>query len=768
MSYLLFLYPLLIFLLGYFLFPKVIDFATNKNYLDEAKGRKRHAESVPPIGGWLLYAAFAVVFLSQMLIPQFDLKNLAVFASVSAMFFLGFVDDKYPLNASQKFLWQFLIATIFVFIGDIHFAAYLNFYGVPLFLAKFICVVLTVFIVNSFNLVDGINGLAALLGIVALAYLGLWLFSAAQYSMFLLSLSLIAALLVFLRYNVFQTKVFLGDNGSMLIGLLASYFVFVFIKTYSGFSNLVLTKCNAEIGVALSAIAIPLADTLRLFILRPLYLAKSPFKADRNHVHHLLIRLGFSHIEASLSLFALAILLVLAALAAQDLGSIAVIMINLFICVAFLISLDFFVFSKYRRRVDKKTVFNSLQNLSKELNNPVFIEYAFAISIFLLAISIPFHRVSTSIPTLILLFSLLMLFVRNFLLYRRDYWKLFGGKLLDFLKQSFSILVMVYLSFILIHSFFIVPSSNFQKLGIYSLLLIYWLSLFQLEKIIQIKPRVLLTAFIAGCMGFGVYILLQSFIEYPKAGWDGFYYTRLLSHVKANPVTHSLYYNLAILFLANNYKYLKKEAWKLTYFLALFFFIFIVILCSSKVGYFILLFTVPIAFYSLLNNTKGFLVFIFSYISLVAFLAFSNEVFSKDFILSALDSRLIVWEQSIGIIKENFFWGTGVGSSVQALADAFEKINYERGILQHYNAQNQFLESFMETGILGFLLLISFFIYSYLVAWKQRNKLYFVYTCIILCYMMTESLFQTQMGMVSFAFFNALFLASFYQKKQAK
>lgn len=765
MSYFLFLYPLLIFLLGYILFPRVIEFAKKKNYIDEASGRKRHTESVPPIGGWLLYAAFALVFISQILFPQFELKNLAVFLSISAMFFLGFVDDKYPMNASQKFLGQFLIAIIFVFFGDVHFADYLLVYGLPLLLGKVFCVILTVFIVNSFNLVDGINGLAALLGIVALGYLGLWLFSAAQYPMFILSLSLIAALLVFLRYNVFQTKVFLGDNGSMLIGLLASYFVFIFVRTYTGFSNLVLTKCNAEIGVAISAIAIPLADTVRLFILRPLYLAKSPFKADRNHVHHLLIRLGFSHIEASLSLFALAILLVLAALAAQDLGSMAVIIINLFICVAFLMSLDFFVFSKYRKRVDKKTVFNSLQNLSRELNYPVFIEYAFAISIFLLAISIPFHRVSTSIPTIILIFSLLMLFVRNFLLYRRDYWKLFGAKLQDFLKQKFTILVLLYLAFITVHALIIVPSSHIQKLGIYSLLLVYWLALFQLEKIIQIKPRVLLTAFIAGCMGFGVFILLQSFVEYPKEGWDGFYYTGLLSSVKANPVTHSLYYNLAILFLANNFKYLKKGAWRITYWFALFFFIFIVVLCSSKVGYFILLFTIPIAFYSLLPAKKRFVFFMLAYLVLVGFLAISNGVFSKDFILNALDSRIIVWEQSIAIVKDNFLWGTGVGSSIQALQDAFVSINYQRGILQNYNAQNQFVESFMETGIFGFGLLISFFIYSFFVAWKEKNKLYFIYTCIILCYMMTESLFQTQMGMVSFAFFNALFLASFYRKK---
>lgn len=754
-------------MIGYFVFPSIIGLASQLNYLDEGSGRKRHKESIPPIGGWLIYAAFTITFISLFLIPQFNIENLAVFGSVTGIFILGLVDDKFPMNALQKFAGQFVIAIVLVFIGQVHFAEYMHLYGLPIILGRALCVVVVVFVINAYNLVDGINGLAALLGIVAFGFLGLWLFSAGMYNEFILGLSLIAALFVFLRYNIFKTLVFLGDNGSMIIGFMAVYFSFTFIKTYTGFSSIVLTKCNAEVGVALAAMAIPIADTLRLFIMRPYYLRKSPFKADRNHVHHLLLRLGFSHAEASLMLFGLAILIVLAALAAQDLGSIAVILIGASICIAFLMSLDFFVFSKYRKRVNKKTVFNSLRNLSEELNNPIFIEYTFAISIFLLAISIPFHRVSTSIPTIILVFSFLVLFVRNTIVYRNKYLSVLTGKFKQFFSHPYSIIVFLFLGYMTLHVAVLKPSGNWHKLTIYLLLLVYWITIFQLEKIIQIKPRVLLTAFITGCLGFGVYILMQSFVEFPEKGWEGFFYKDLLSNVKANPVTHSLYYNLAIVFLGNNYKYVKKEEWRITYWIMLFFFIFMVALCSSKIGFFVLFFAIITAIYNMTKNKKAVYTIIGIYAVLSLFIAFQFGVFTEKFFLDSMDSRLIVWKQSFEIIKENFWLGTGVGNSVEVLKAKFLLIDYQRGIVQQYNAQNQFLESFMDTGIFGFLLLIAFFVFAFVKAFIEKNRLYFIYTSIILTYMMTESLFQTQMGMVSFAFFNALFLAAFYNQKSA-
>ena len=119
-----------------------------------------------------------------------------------------------------------------------------------------------------------------------------------------------------------------------------------------------------------------------------------------------------------------------------------------------------------------------------------------------------------------------------------------------------------------------------------------------------------------------------------------------------------------------------------------------------------------------------------------------------------------MWQESIKLIKQHPFLGNGLGNSTEALSEAFKLINYERGIVKGYNAQNQFLESFLEMGVIGFTLLLGFMGYSYCMAWMERNKLYLAYLSVITIYMVTESLWQTQMGMVSFAFFNAFIINS--------
>jgi len=762
LNYYLLIIPFLFFIIAYFAFPKVIAFAKQINYLDESDGRKRHKDSIPPIGGWLLYAAFCITFF---VVFKFSIEHLFIFLSFSGIFALGVYDDKKPLDASIKFVFQFLIAGMLVFGGNIHFASFITTFGIPIFLGELLCIVGVVFVVNAFNLVDGINGLAAMLGIVAIAFLSLWLFSAGLYSFFILSLSFIAALIVFLKYNLFQTSVFLGDNGSMMIGLMSVILAYTFIDTYTGAANQFLTDCDAEVGIALAAMAIPIADTLRLFILRPTFLKKSPFKADRNHVHHLLLRLGLTHFEASLLLFGLAILVVFAALAAQDLGSIAVLFITFFILAAFLMSIDFFIFSSYRSNVDKKTIFNRLRNIRISMNYPVFYEIAFAISIFLLAMAIPFHRVSTSIPTLILIISFFVLLIRNFLVYNNRYWAVINIKFKQFVKHPYSIILFVFIFYICVHLLLIKPNGYWSKLTIYSLLFVYWICLFQLEKIIPIKPRVLITAYIAGCFGFSIFILMQAFVDVPKMGLSSFLNENLLHHVKANPVTHSLYYNLAIVFLGNNYKYLKKEEWRIFYWFTLFAFILMVILCSSKLGWIVLLFTVPVAFFYMMKKRRFAFFSSLTFIAFFYFIAYQFQVIDAGYFQKITSSRFVIWHESIQIIKDNLWWGTGVGTSIDELQKAFQAINFERGIAEKYNVQNQFLESFMETGIFGFLILCSFFIYGFKQAFKEQNKQYLAYLIIIFTYMIAESLFQTQMGMVAFAFFNALFLAAFNNKK---
>lgn len=756
------LIPFIYAVVALVLFPKLIIFAQEKNYVDEATNRKRHKTSVPPVGGWLIYIAF---LLAQLTLFPFSFQSIMLILSGTILFSIGLIDDKFPLNAPQKFLGQFIVAILMVFLAKIHIAAYMHLYGIPIIVGQLICVVAIVFIINSFNLVDGINGLAALLGIAALISFGLWLYIAGKYNYVIFVFTIIASLAVFLRFNLFDTKAFLGDNGSMLIGFLASYLAIVFINIFTDLNNEISTKCEAEIGIVFAAMAIPVADTLRLFILRPYYLKKSPFKADRNHVHHLLLRLGFNHAEASLFLFGFAIFLVIVSLPTQDLGSLAVILITLFFSMALMMSLDYFVFSKFKRRIAKKTMFNSLQNISKDLNYPIFIEYAFATSFFILAMAIPFHRVSTSIPTLILLFSFLTLIIRTLIVYRSIGWQIIQTKINELLKHPYSILLLFNLAVILIN-IIAKPNVHWTKIALYSLPLVYWITVSQLERIIEIKPRFLLTAYILGLAGFGVYILIQSFVHFPEYGWNSFFYRNLLFHVKANPVTHSLYFNLGILFLGNNFKYLKEEKWRTVYWGLLAFFAFMVYLCSSKIGFIVLPLSFSFALYNFVGNKKTAVWAVSIFLAVFSFVLVQSGFLNGDFILSTLNSRLMSWKESMVLLKQHWISGVGVGNSVEFLKEQFEIADYSFGVENNLNAQNQFIEAFLELGIMGFLSVVFIFAYSFIKAFVQKNKLYFFYIVIILIYMFFESLFQTQMGMIAFAFFNALFIAAFLQKTE--
>lgn len=744
----------------------MIAYAQRVQYVDDANNRKRHKGIIPPIGGWLLIATFIPFYAFYFLFQSFSIDNLIVFFAVIGLFLLGLIDDKYPLNASKKFLGQFLISFSLVFLADIHFANHLSNYGILPILTKLITMVGIVFVINAYNLMDGINGLTALLGIIAFSFFAFLFYRANQWSYVWLAISIISALLVFLRFNLIETKVFLGDNGSMLIGLLAALFGIQFVNVYTGLDNIVFNKSNAQVGLALAPMIIPVVDTVRLFFIRPYYLSKSPFKADRNHVHHLLIRLGLTHMQASLVLFGLALLIVLAAYAAQDLGSLAVIFIGFFIVVAFLIALDFLVSARFRKNWNKKTMYHGLQQVSKSLNNPAFLEFTFAISFFILAMSIPFHRVSTSIPTLILLASFLILLVRNLILYKNKLSKVFQTKVLHFIKHPYSLLLFIFFLYQIVHILFIRPTGQWEKISVFSLLLIYWLTLYQLENIIAIQPRALLTAFIAGCLGFGVFIILQSFQQYPTLGWNAFYYHELLNNVKANPVTHSLYYNLAILFVGNNYTYLKKEQWRITYWILLLFFVLMTLLCASKVGYVVLLITLSFALYKMIVKKRIAFLSIAVFF-LVAFgILFQLQVFTQDFVANNLSNRQYVWQLLFSEFQHFQFWGSGLGSTQEILNQIFIDLNYTKGIANKYNALNQFFETYFDTGIIGLISLLLFIAYSFFISIKKKNVLYFVYLIVVLVYMGFESLLQTQMGMVSFAFFNALFLAVLTKKSK--
>lgn len=724
------------------------------------------------LGGIPIYLVFLLSSLFFLEPANFYQQGL-VLLSFSILFFTGLYDDIRPLNASKKFVFQIISAVILVYFAGVHHSSYFTQLAISDELIKAISVVFIVFVINAFNLIDGINGLSAMLSFIALICFGTWFYAAGLENNAFICFSISASILAFLRFNLFNTKIFLGDNGSMLLGLSIAYFSTVFIQYNQNLDAEANFKLIAPFGVAIAAMAIPILDTIRLFVMRSIYLQKSPFKADRNHLHHLLLRLGLSHLQISLLLSGITFLLVVFAVFVQNIGNTGIFFVITLTYIALLIALDYFIFNQYRKKIAKKTVFNEAIKIKEELNNPMVFEFFFALSFFILAISIPFHRVSTSIPTILILFSFVLLILNNYIRKYQNFSTIVKTEISRFFRHPYSILVIIALIYYAVH-YFVFPSDSANALSLKLLILIFWLPFFELRKIINIKPEYILRAYVYGCFGFSIYILYHAFFSFHQLGWEAFFYSDLLDHVMANPITHSLYFNLAILFLSANYHKLKVKIWQYIHLFLLVFFVMMVFLFGSKLGY-VALFISLTASVLFIFKSRFQRIVVFTIIIVYTLLGYYQVPFLNnkvnDFVRQvskhnelSIEDRLprsIIWQEATAQIKDNWIFGIGVGNSMNVMEKRYIQIGYEKGVRYRYNCHNQFLETFLQTGIFGLLILAFIFLYCFYVAITNGSKLYLLFLSIILLYMMFESLFETQMGMVAFAFFNALFISSF-------
>ncbi|MDP4285035.1 MAG: MraY family glycosyltransferase [Bacteroidota bacterium] len=285
---------ILAFIVTFFSIPVIIIVAKNKKLFDEPDERKVHKVVTPTLGGLGIFAGFIIATL--MGVPPNMTSVLQYFmVAVLVIFFLGIKDDILVLSATKKFIGQLLAAGIIIKFGGIQITNMYGFLGVyelpntfSILLTLFTIVVIT----NSFNLIDGVDGLAGSLGLLTSVIFGIYFFYTSQILYSVMAFALTGSLVAFLIYNFHPAKIFMGDTGSLLIGLLNSIFVIKFISV----------AANPELGVPLQSapaigfaiLIVPLFDTLRVVSLRILS-RRSPFSPDRNHIHHFLLELGLSH-----------------------------------------------------------------------------------------------------------------------------------------------------------------------------------------------------------------------------------------------------------------------------------------------------------------------------------------------------------------------------------------------------------------------------------------------------------------------------------------
>ncbi len=282
------------FIITFMAIPLVIQVAQQKKLYDVPDDRKIHADLVPRLGGVAIFAGF--IFASLLSISTFTNPEFQYFYAASVIiFFLGLKDDLILLSTTKKFIGQIIGASILIHLGGIKIDSMHGLFGIqeiPEAFSLALSYLTIIVVINSFNLIDGVDGLAGSLGLMTMLVFGIYFFANNMLAYALLALGMAGSLIAFLIFNHQPAKIFMGDSGSLLLGLINAILVVKFISVAD--SSEVIYKVNSAVAVGFSILMVPLFDTLRVSAIR-IFNGRSPFTSERNHVHHLLLDLGLSH-----------------------------------------------------------------------------------------------------------------------------------------------------------------------------------------------------------------------------------------------------------------------------------------------------------------------------------------------------------------------------------------------------------------------------------------------------------------------------------------
>jgi len=292
-------------LLSIRLYPVIIYLAHQKKLMDEPEERSMHSIKTPTLGGIGIFISFSLAIILMGVFVDLEKNNLiqilSLLGGVIILLFLGIKDDLLVLSPKKKIIGQFFSALLVILGTDNRITDFYGIFGIgelPYMVSVVFTLMVFIFLINAFNLIDGIDGLAASVAVIANTSFGVYFMMNGETLYVLICFILIGALLGFLRYNLSPSKkLFMGDSGSLFIGFLLSFLAIAFLNTNS-MEETTYTVSNAPIMV-LAILAYPILDAVRVIIIR-LGKGVSPFTADRSHIHHRLLDSGYSHVKATL------------------------------------------------------------------------------------------------------------------------------------------------------------------------------------------------------------------------------------------------------------------------------------------------------------------------------------------------------------------------------------------------------------------------------------------------------------------------------------
>jgi UDP-N-acetylmuramyl pentapeptide phosphotransferase/UDP-N-acetylglucosamine-1-phosphate transferase len=283
--------------------PKIRTIAKVRNLNSLPNERTSHENPIPNIGG---VAFFVCLILSFYFISYFDKENIvhAFLPGLTILFIIGLKDDLVLVSSSTKLIAQLVAGIFLVFnppfqITDLNGFLFIN--KIHFFASTFFTIVLIVAVINAFNLIDGIDGLAGFITIIVFVSFSVISFIIKDYAIFYISLTILGAILAFLRFNFsLRYKIFMGDTGSMIIGFMIAIIIVRFLSHDNKTLQLLSFDLSNLMYLFFAILFIPAIDTIRVFTIRILN-GKNPFEADRNHIHHIVMdKFNLSHLNTSL------------------------------------------------------------------------------------------------------------------------------------------------------------------------------------------------------------------------------------------------------------------------------------------------------------------------------------------------------------------------------------------------------------------------------------------------------------------------------------
>lgn len=323
------------FFITFLAIPAIMKVAHEKKLFDLPDSRKLHTSPIASLGGVGIFLGF---FLSCLLtIPgKHNSEIQYLFASALVVVFLGLKDDILIISALKKFLGQLAAAAIIIHLADVRIDSMHGIFGIgalPEAASYLLSYITIIVVINAYNLIDGVDGLAGSLGVLTTSIFGAYFFMAEMPVYSLIAFGMAGSLLAFLVFNFNPAKIFMGDSGSLLLGLVNAILVIKFISVADAPAALV--PIESVVAVGFSILVVPLLDTLRVFSIR-IANGRSPFVPDRNHIHHLLLDRGLSHRTVTVTCVALNVAFIVMSYFGRGLGSTWLLIMMLAVSFAFI------------------------------------------------------------------------------------------------------------------------------------------------------------------------------------------------------------------------------------------------------------------------------------------------------------------------------------------------------------------------------------------------------------------------------------------------